>query len=74
MGTDKAKGVRLRNLRKTSCRWPLGGMWEHVEFFCGEPALPGCSWCTEHRKRAFSRSASPLSRDTGREMVLKDRR
>ena len=53
METDGAKqGIRLWDLRSTTCRWPLGGPWEHVEFFCGEPTFPSCSYCREHRKRA----------------------
>ena len=56
METDRVKGVRLWELRTTSCRWPLGERWDHVEFFCGEPIIRGCSWCKEHRARAFVRA------------------
>lgn len=62
MDTGTARGVQLWDLRMTSCRWPLGGTWEPVEFFCGEPAVPGCSWCAEHRQRAFSRTIWPPSK------------
>jgi hypothetical protein len=55
MRVEKSDGVRLDELRLTSCRFPLGGPWDRVEFFCGEPTGAGCSWCAEHRKRVFSR-------------------
>jgi len=55
MQIEKSDGVRLDELRLTSCRFPLGGPWDRVEFFCGEPTRAGCSWCPEHRKRVFSR-------------------
>jgi hypothetical protein len=67
------RGVWLSDLRSTSCRWPLGGPWDHVEFFCGEPTLPGCSWCKEHRERAFARATGSVSGER-RPFVLKDRR
>ena len=70
---EDTKQVRLCDLRMNSCRWPLGGIWEHVEFYCGEPSTPGCSWCKEHRKRVFARA---MIRRTGvrTPMVLKDLR
>jgi hypothetical protein len=55
MHDDSATGIRLFDLRASSCRWPLGDTWDQTEYFCGEPAVPGCSWCPAHRKRAFSR-------------------
>lgn len=74
MHTDGANnGVRLLDLRHSSCRWPLGGAWDHAEFFCGAPAVPGCSWCKEHQKRAFAR-ASTIPKANRTLMVLKDRR
>ena len=62
MDTETARGVQLWDLRMASCRWPLGGTWEPVEFFCGAPAVPGCSWCAEHRQRAFARAIWPPSK------------
>ncbi len=70
---EDTKQVRLWDLRTNSCRWPLGGMWEHAEFFCGEPSVPGGSWCKEHRKQVFYTRATRLSGETT-PMVLKDRR
>jgi hypothetical protein len=55
MHEDCANGIRLFELRVSSCRWPLGDTWDQTEYFCGEPAVRGCSWCPAHRKRAFSR-------------------
>ena len=75
MQTDESSGVRLWDLRMTSCRWPLGGTWAPAEFFCGEPAIAGCSWCKEHRQRAYARtvwSSAKNPRNPGK--VLKDRR
>ena len=73
MQTEEAKGVRLWDLRHRSCRWPLGTTWQHAEFFCGEPSVPGCSWCKEHQKRAFARIVAPR-KGQRKMMVLKDRR
>jgi GcrA cell cycle regulator len=56
MVDENTKQVRLCDLRTNSCRWPLGECWEHVEFFCGEPTVPGSSWCKEHGERVFSRA------------------
>ena len=53
---EDTKQVRLCDLRTNSCRWRLGGQCEHVEFYCGEPIIPGSSWCAEHRKRVFARA------------------
>jgi hypothetical protein len=57
MQVESSAFVRLWDLRPNRCRWPLGGLWDRVEFFCGKPADGGCSYCREHRKRAFSRLA-----------------
>jgi hypothetical protein len=73
MQTEGASGVRLWDLRRTSCRWPLGGAWEHAEFFCGEPIVSGCSWCKEHRLRAYSRATATV-KSHRTPMILKDRR
>jgi hypothetical protein len=66
------KQVRLCDLRMNSCRWPLGGILEHVEFFCGEPCTAGSPYCKEHSKRAFARLIIRSSAKTP--MVLKDLR
>jgi hypothetical protein len=57
MHEDCANGIRLFELRVASCRWPLGDTWDQTEFFCGETAVRGYSWCPAHRKRAFSRGS-----------------
>jgi hypothetical protein len=54
---DDPIGIRLFDLRVSSCRWPLGDRGDQTEYFCGKPAVPGCSWCPAHRKQAFSRSS-----------------
>ena len=55
METDRKEGIRLWDLPRNSCHWPLGGLLEHVEFFCGAPTKPGCPYCADHRKLAFVR-------------------
>jgi len=64
------RGVTLCELRRTSCRWPLGGMLEHVEFYCGEHTSAGCPYCSEHRKRAFVQLRIVSTKK--RPLVLKD--
>lgn len=67
MATDTPRGgVRLWDLRPSNCHWPLGGLFEHVEFFCGEPTEPGCPYCEDHRKRAFVRAPAATRRDAPR--------
>ena len=64
METDHEKeGVRLGDLRPNSCRWPLGGPTDQVEFFCGKTTEPGSPYCKEHQKRAFVRAYSAIRHD-----------
>jgi GcrA cell cycle regulator len=49
------EGVHLYDLRRTSCRWPLGTFLAATELFCGAASTPGCPYCTEHRELAFAR-------------------
>jgi len=53
MHTQSTGQVRLLDLSHDSCRWPATMQSGRVEFFCGEPVVPGCSWCREHRALAF---------------------
>jgi hypothetical protein len=53
MQMESPTPVRLHDLGFGSCRWPVGSSPGPTEFFCGEPVVLGCSWCAEHRKRAF---------------------
>jgi hypothetical protein len=50
-------GIAFAQLKMTSCRWALGGPWERAERFCGEPVVPGRSWCAEHHTRAYNKLA-----------------
>jgi hypothetical protein len=59
---ESEKGVRLQDLKLNSCRYPLGDAYDRVEFFCGAPTKPGCSWCEEHRRRVFVRLAPPVGK------------
>jgi GcrA cell cycle regulator len=54
---DGSPRVRLWELKPNSCRWPSGGPRERAQFFCGKPTERGCSWCPEHRRRVFTKSA-----------------
>ena len=57
------EGVRLWDLRSNSCHWPLGALSEPAEFFCGAPTTTACSYCQEHRARAFVRPYAAARRD-----------
>jgi hypothetical protein len=56
MSAQPSQGVRLWDLKANSCRWALGGPWDRVEVFCGEPTAVGCPWCAEHRERVYDRA------------------
>jgi hypothetical protein len=58
MQTVKFAGVPFLGLGPTSCRWPMGGLQEPANFFCGEPVVLGCSWCEKHRLRALTPAAA----------------
>jgi hypothetical protein len=53
MEREGPPAVRLLDLALGSCRWPISPTAGPTEYFCGEPAVLGCSWCEEHRRRAF---------------------
>jgi hypothetical protein len=53
MPMQSSPPVRLNDLTFGSCRWPVAPSAGPTEFFCGEPAVLGCSWCETHRRRAF---------------------
>lgn len=50
----KSKGVKLVDLKPTSCRWPEGDPKDPDFHFCGKEALPGKSYCEEHSQVAYS--------------------
>jgi hypothetical protein len=56
--------VDLFDLDFSDCRWPVGRPKNGLQLFCGEPSVPGCSWCKEHRKRAFQRAGGERRADT----------
>ena len=47
------KHPTLFQLRSGQCRFPLGGMKDPVEFFCGKPALAPRPYCRECCQRAY---------------------
>ncbi len=50
----KNKGVKLVDLKPTSCRWPEGDPKDPDFHFCGKEAVPGKSYCEEHCAVAYS--------------------
>jgi hypothetical protein len=54
MQTHSIGQVRLPDLTFRICRSPLGGTFEKAQFFCGEPAVGGGSWCEEYRKSVYA--------------------
>lgn len=57
--------IKIEDLQYGMCKWPLG---EHDDrppyFYCGKPTEDFCSWCEEHKQRAYVRvrvvSSSPV--------------
>jgi len=47
------KHPTLFQLRSGQCRFPLGGMKDPVEFFCGKPAVAPRPYCHECCQRAY---------------------
>ena len=47
-------GPTLFNLKRKSCRWPVGTETGEHQMFCGEDSDTGSPYCCEHRKRATS--------------------
>ena len=47
--------LTFRDGEPAECRWPLGGIYDRAEFFCGAPVVLGKSFCLAHCKRAFAR-------------------
>jgi hypothetical protein len=47
------KHPTLFELRSGQCRFPLGGLKDPVEFFCGKPALAPRPYCRECCLRAY---------------------
>jgi hypothetical protein len=41
-------GVSLARLERGQCRYPIGELQPRWLLYCGKPALPGKSWCSEH--------------------------
>jgi GcrA cell cycle regulator len=49
--TKKRKTVTT--LEPRDCRWPIGDPRQEGFHFCGEPKVPGQSYCSEHLRLAF---------------------
>ena len=51
----KGPGISIWELKDNLCKWPMGGLLDPPELFCGAATTPGCPWCEEHRAIAFTR-------------------
>lgn len=49
------QGVAFMNLREGMCKFPLGGVNEPVDRFCGVTTEVGTPYCTDCRKRVYTR-------------------
>jgi hypothetical protein len=47
------KHPTLFQLRSGQCRFPVGGLKEPAQFFCGQPALALRPYCLECCQRAY---------------------
>jgi hypothetical protein len=47
------KHPTLFQLRSGQCRFPVGGLKEPAQFFCGKPALAPRPYCRECCQRAY---------------------
>lgn len=51
--TMSKKRKTISNLEARDCRWPIGDPRQEGFHFCGEPQVPGQSYCGEHLRLAF---------------------
>ena len=51
--TPIRKHPTLFQLRSGQCRFPVGGLKEPAQFFCGQPALAPRPYCRECCERAY---------------------
>ena len=47
------KGIKLTELRESTCRWPIGDPKEQDFKFCGCNAAPGMTYCEHHTRLAY---------------------
>jgi len=52
---------RFLDLKHRDCRWPLGGLMEKPEFFCGAPRDDIKPYCAEHARSARVGAPKPLN-------------
>ena len=45
--------LTLANIGPDQCRWPLGGLKDRAEEFCGEPVVKGRPYCAPHCARGY---------------------
>lgn len=54
---EPPRGVRFVKLREGLCKFPLGGLHDPPERFCGEPTQIGSPYCPACRRIAYVRTA-----------------
>lgn len=52
---DAVSGISFEELREGLCKFPLGGIKEPPERFCGEPTQSGMPYCPKCRLKAYNR-------------------
>jgi hypothetical protein len=50
--------IHISDLKNNQCRWMDGEASSLL--YCGEPTLPGKSWCPGHHARAFVPRQKPV--------------
>ena len=53
----KSHGIEFTDLREGRCKFPLGGINDPPERFCGEPTMAGMPYCSSCQLKAYHRPA-----------------
>lgn len=64
----ESQPVKLKNLDKCHCRWPLGNPRQKEFRFCGAPKMLGSPYCEAHHK--MSRGIGSPSERNAHKVVL----
>lgn len=64
--TPASPGCTLMQLRKDSCRWPIGKPGDSSFRFCGCPVKPGFPYCGAHAPLAYTARGWAIKCDTVR--------
>ena len=55
-------GISLARLERGQCRYPIGELQPRRLLYCGNPALPGKSWCPEHQRLCVNPERQSMKR------------